>query len=44
MLNIALDTNNRDILRVNIKGRQGIKSVWILIILKTALKIKKLDI
>ena len=43
-LNIALDTNSRDIPRVSAGGRQGVKSILILIILRTALRIRELDI
>ena len=44
ILNVALDANSRDIPRVSVGGRQGVESVQTLIILKTALRIKKLDI
>ena len=43
-LNVALNINSKDILKVSIGGRQGVKSVLILIILKTTTRTKKPDI
>ena len=43
-LNITLDTNSGDIPRVSTGGRQGIESVPTLIILRTALRIRELNI
>ena len=43
-LNVALDTNSRDIPRVSAGGRQGAESALILIILRTTLRIRELDI
>ena len=43
-LNVALNTNSGDILRVNAEGRQGIESVLILITLRTVLRTRELDI
>ena len=43
-LNVTLNANSRDILKVNTEGRQGVKSILILIILKTTTRTKKPDI
>jgi len=42
--NNTLDANRRDISRLYIEGRQGIENILILIILRTALRIRELNI
>ena len=44
ILNTALDTNSGDILKVSTGGRQGVKSILILITLRTTLRTRELDI
>ena len=44
ILNITLDANSGDILKVSIEGKQGVESVQTLIILRTALRTKELNI
>ena len=43
-LNAALDANSRDTSKVNIGGRQGAESILTLIILKTVLRTRELNI
>ena len=41
--NNALNANNKNIFKMHVGGRQNVKSVLILIILRTALRTKKLN-
>ena len=43
-LNVALDINSKDTLKVSTGGRQGVESILIFITLKTILRTRELDI